>query len=364
MGSPAPQLGTTRTGGQFDPNLGYLGGDPNALANIQQQSNQAAYEARRAGEHGSQRQNAVGNDALSYGNAAAQRQAQTAQGATAQGTQANYGNGAQQGVQGQLGSAQALMGMAQAPQGPSAAQAQLQQGTNDALNAQLALARSGTGAGESAAAMDSARFNSAGIMASNANQAAQLRATEDAAYRDRQLAAANAAGGQFGGAAGTAANMSQFNAAQGQQNQQFNAAQQQQNQQFNVSAGQSQQQINDAAALGGMGLASNAYGQGTAQQLAASQQGLSATGLNLQANQAQTAAGQGLAGLQADVYGAELQHQLGMRELDQNKSQGWISGVTGAVGAAAGVASLFSDRRGKTNIRKADYSHVFAALGD
>jgi hypothetical protein len=59
-----------------------------------------------------------------------------------------------------------------------------------------------------------------------------------------------------------------------------------------------------------------------------------------------------------------LQHQLGARELDQNKSQGVISGITGGIAAGAGIAAMFSDRRGKKNIREADYSRVFAALGD
>jgi hypothetical protein len=86
----------------------------------------------------------------------------------------------------------------EATQGPSAAGAQLQQGTNIGLANQLALARSGRGFGGNAAAMGQAQTNMAGIQANQANSAAQLAAQENAAWRQRQASnLANSAGIQL-----------------------------------------------------------------------------------------------------------------------------------------------------------------------
>jgi hypothetical protein len=78
------------------------------------------------------------------------------------------------------------LGGLEAAQGPSAAQAQLQAGTNQAMDSQIALARSGRGFGGNAAAAGLAQQNMAGIQANQANSAAMLRAQEDAAWRGRQ----------------------------------------------------------------------------------------------------------------------------------------------------------------------------------
>jgi len=90
------------------------------------------------------------------------------------------------------------LGGLEATQGPSAAQAQLQTGTNQALNSQLALARSGHGFGGGAAAMGLAQGNTAGIQANQANQSGMLRAQEDAAWRGRQAANLGTVAGQQG----------------------------------------------------------------------------------------------------------------------------------------------------------------------
>jgi hypothetical protein len=79
-----------------------------------------------------------------------------------------------------------LIGNLEMNEGPSAAQAQLQQGTNQALGSQLAMARSGRGFGGTAATMQAAQGNLAGIQANQANQSAGLRAQENAAWRQRQ----------------------------------------------------------------------------------------------------------------------------------------------------------------------------------
>lgn len=91
-----------------------------------------------------------------------------------------------QGDFGQQNATLGQLGGLEAQQGASAAQAQLQGGTNQAMASQLALARSGRGMGGNAAAMGQAQGNMAGIQANQANQAAMLRAQEDAAWRQRQ----------------------------------------------------------------------------------------------------------------------------------------------------------------------------------
>jgi hypothetical protein len=84
-------------------------------------------------------------------------------------------------------------------QGPSAAQAQLQAGTDMAARQQYGMARSQPGGG--GAALRTAAFNAAGISGNAANSAAVLRAQEDQAYRAQQL---QALGGAQQGAATSA----------------------------------------------------------------------------------------------------------------------------------------------------------------
>lgn len=112
--------------------------------------------------------------------------------------------------QGQADAYAALMRAGLAPEGPSAAQAQLNTGTNQALQSQLALARSGRGMGQSASALRRASSNSALIQGEAANQAAILRAQEDAAFRDRQLRAFGAAGGLAGEIRGADVGQAQY----------------------------------------------------------------------------------------------------------------------------------------------------------
>jgi endosialidase-like protein len=93
----------------------------------------------------------------------------------------------------------AYMGLAKAPEGLSAAQAQLNAATNANMANNLAIARSGSGMGESAGATRAALAQNmaAGVQAGNAS--AMLRAQEQEAYKQRQLAALGAAGGVAGG---------------------------------------------------------------------------------------------------------------------------------------------------------------------
>lgn len=159
----------------------------------------------------------------------------------------------------------ALNNFANAPEGPSAAQAQLQAGTDMAARQQYGMARSQPGGG--GAALRSAAFNAAGISGNAANEAATLRATETADHKRRQLEALNAAMGGAGAATGYAGQMrgqdQGFAATQaGQANYDANATNQfnqgQQQMEFNVgannlnAAGQARAQ-NDAMTLGAIG---------------------------------------------------------------------------------------------------------------
>jgi hypothetical protein len=142
----------------------------------------------------------------------------------------------------------------EAQQGPSAAQAQLQAGNNAAIMAQqLALARSGRGFGGGAGSAGLAQSNLAGLGASNANAAAQLRAQEDAAWRGRQAQNLTTAAGMFGQQAGQ--DLQAYYQNQGQ---------------------------NDAAQLQAMGLGQQAYFQGADARARGYDQAMAGTGLSLQ----------------------------------------------------------------------------------
>ncbi len=97
----------------------------------------------------------------------------------------------------------ALNNFANGPEGPSAAQAQLQAGTDMAARQQYGMARSQPGGG--GAALRGAAFNAAGISGNAANTAAMLRAQETNAFKQRQLEALNSAMGGAGTVAGATA---------------------------------------------------------------------------------------------------------------------------------------------------------------
>lgn len=93
-----------------------------------------------------------------------------------------------------------LRAFANRPEGPSAAQALLQQSTNEAVAQQNAYARSQVGGG--GAALRQAAFNAGGIQQQANAQASQLRAQEAQAYRTQQLQALGAVQQGAGMAAG------------------------------------------------------------------------------------------------------------------------------------------------------------------
>jgi hypothetical protein len=151
----------------------------------------------------------------------------------------------------------------EATQGPSAAQYQLQQGTNAAMGGQLALARSGRGFGGGAAAAGLAQGNLAGIQANAANEAAMLRAQEDAAWRQRQAA-------NLGQAAGIQQGIGSQFGEQGARD--INA--------YNAGLAQ-----NDAASMGWFGQGAGAYNAGVQQNLSGQSLGTQIRGMELSARQ-------------------------------------------------------------------------------
>jgi len=175
----------------------------------------------------------------------------------------------------QLGAMNGLQNyIAQGP-GPSAAQAQLNLATNQNTDSALALARSGRGMGGGAAAMRQAVAQNAVTQQNAANQSAVLRAQENQNWQQNQLNAYN----QLGGISGNArmGDVQQASYTSGTQQAASNA--------------------NDQTALG--------YGA----------QSLGAGNLALGANQGNTSAQLGFAGLQNDVNKSALQ---GNENYEQN----------------------------------------------
>jgi hypothetical protein len=341
--NPAAQYGTPRGGGQIDPNNFNLGNDPNFNANFQQGqagvANQGQALSQLAGGYGAQ-----GQGLMAAGNAAGTRGAPITQYNPAV-NQLQVGS--QSAGQQQYGLANQLRSLAGAPQGPSAAQAQLQAGTDQALNSQLAMARSGSGFGESAGAMANAQQNAAGIQSNAANQAAMLRSNEDQAYRARQLQALGMSGDALGQGRAADLALGQQQIGQGQFGTQTALQQQQMNDQLR------QNLIGQGLQAQNMGLAGMAQGIGAQNQ---------ANQLALEAARAQQQGTMGLEQTRADVYGMDQGAHDRARELNQQNSQNWIGGITGAVGALGQLAGL-SDRRSKKNIEHEDLSRVYRALG-
>ncbi len=156
---------------------------------------------------------------------------------------------------------QALSDFAGQAEGPSAAQATLQAGTDAAMRQQTALARSQPGGGGQA--LRGAAFNAAGLSSQASNQAAILRAQETEAYNNRKLAALDAAQGGAVNVAGVAGDVRTGD--QGFAETRANTAQEEGKiaadiGKFNVGAIGDQRQRNDAYGLGLLGLADSNQG--------------------------------------------------------------------------------------------------------
>jgi hypothetical protein len=349
-GAPSGGVGPYRT--DYD-----LGNDPNWLKNFAQTGQGLDQQAHDVGAQGAGFGQSLGSQALQEKNdlgetagwASSRYAPQTQYDPSLAKAQASN----QQGGAAQYGLAQQLSGMAAAPEGPSAAQAQLQQGTDAALAASVAAARSGTGFGESANAMEAAGQQSAATIGNAAAQSAQLRAQEDQAYKNRQLQALGMSGEQLGAGRQGDVGLAQQLAQQGQ---------------FGTSAALQQTGMNDqfAGTLYGQQiqagqLAQQGYQMGqTAQENALSSQ-RQGQEQQLAAAQAQQ---QGTMGYQSDlndIYQTDMTHNIESRKLDQQKDKDRVNGVASAIGSVAGA--FLSDRRAKRRIRDADLDQVFRDLG-
>jgi hypothetical protein len=239
-----------------------------------------------------------------------------------------------------------LMAAGQVPEGPSAAQAQLQQGTNQALASQLAIARSGRGAGESASALRGAAWNASDIQQNAGNQAAQLRAQEDQAFRQRQLQA-------FGAAGGVAGQM------RGQGIEAYGAAGQLAGQERGQDVGQAEyltdaelrnRALNDQTALGYQNTALGYQNAGLGyQQLATTATqgaGTMAMSGEEQANQIREAELQGSMGYETNLTNYAIGNKQPPKEGGMTSADWAQLGVS-----AAGVAAMASDIRAKQDIQ-------------
>jgi hypothetical protein len=209
-------------------------------------------------------------------------------------------------------------------QGPSAAQAQLSAGTNQALSSQLALARSGRGFGGGAAAMGQAQSNVAGIQANQANQAATLRAQEDAAWRSRQATNyGNAAGISQGAASSLQGAAGALQGAGTQFGQQATT---------NLSAGLQSQAQNDATALNYSGQGATAYGNGVTQNL---------SGQSLQNNirQSELGAGEATDDRALRAWAAERGFALQQQQRNDAQTAALIQGGATVVGGVLGTVT-------------------------
>lgn len=165
LGSQATQLGLSADG-RAAPQAQLTG----ANAAIQAAQGNAGNIGNIGGQALALSQGAAGRDAIAPANYGL--------------SQSMLGQGVNSSVSAQQ-TGQALTGL-EATQGPSAAQATLAQGQAAAAAQAMSLARSGRGWGGSAQGLaDAQRAQAAGLMTAN-NQAAQLSATENAAWRQRQ----------------------------------------------------------------------------------------------------------------------------------------------------------------------------------
>jgi hypothetical protein len=340
-----------------------------------------AYRLNAAGGANQQQAFGAGNAAAQYGGRVGGLL--NAYGSNIAGQAGGYGAQAASdyGMQGmsredQIRALQELSARANAPMGPSAAQAQLSAAADQNMANSLALARSGRGAGESAAALRQAGFQNAAIQQQTAQQAALLRAQEEQAYRQQQLDAANAAQAGYGNVRAADVGSMAQNLAQQQQL----AALAQQYRTSGANAGMQGQQLQQG--YGQQALGYTQLGQEGLQNL----QGLGAqTGLGYANLGEQTGLAYSQLGEQARSYGLSLRDQIlanqrntysnvlntgisseAQRVASANAAQQQLVGsVVGGIGTVAGSGLMIaSDERLKTGIRPgaADADEMFRKL--
>jgi hypothetical protein len=299
--------------------------------------NLAGYEAQRQNEQGEAAQQRYGDQARYARNLAGQASAEAGRQASRFGKRANpvtdFGQANQAGA-GNERTLAALDTFAANQDGPSGAQAQLQQATQQGLSQQLAMARSGRGFGGNSAAMGQAQGAMAGVTANAANQSAQLKAQEFADARGRQLQALNAS---MGGGLGL----------QGQYGGQA---------QFDTTAALQGRGQNDAAQLANnqLGLAYDKFGADAAL-------GYGQLGENTNLEHQQL--GQHALDQQAEYELAQQQMQLEAAKANQSADTERDSGNLGLASSLLGA--MFSDERSKTKISRLEGANeaLSSALG-
>lgn len=365
--NPAAHRGTPRSGTGPDYNNFLLGGSPDYLNQLQQNTGNISGAADQ--------RNVAGNQIIEMGGQATGVKAPTTQYDPRTGQLIGSNQGAGAGQYALAGQLNALAGKPQGPSaatgleafanggpGPSAAQAQLQQGTNQALSAQLAAARSGSGFGESANAMQGAQANAAGIMSNNANAAAATAANEQAQFQQNRLAALQGAGNIRQGenaqqqqAQLQALGLSGEELAAGRNADLGLSGQLMQQGQFQTGAELNQRGMNNQQQLGLYGIGNTMGNDALTQELNANQ-------LQLQGANSQMQGTMGYEGNLNDIYATDSGEHDKTRELDQSAGQAGLGAVSGLMSAAAPALAMLSDRRGKKKIKRSSFDEQYAAI--
>jgi hypothetical protein len=302
-----------------------LGGDPNWVANF---GNRTGNLGRAADEQGVR----FGQGAMDRSNEVGQRAAPSTDFSGA--NRSLIGSERAGGKQGEV--FEGLMGFAQGPQGPSAAQAAIKQGANQSMAQNASLARAGSGFGEGAGDLQDAQRANVSAMQGASNLAAQTAAAEDQAFRAQRLEAFGA-GGDVAGAERAGA-ISEAEARAGMS-------------QFDTTSELTAEQQRDAAAQGWFGQSVDAFGRGKDQGLAAEELGLAGVQSELDARVAQGNTEASLYGTEADVFATREARDRALHE-QRRGDRGEVAGVVGSV--AGGVAAVLSDERAKTNVTRRD----------
>jgi hypothetical protein len=269
--------------------------------------------------------------------------------------------------------ANAVLSGLEATEGPSAAQATLDQATSQGMNNALTLARSGRGVGGSAAAAAAAAGRMPGMAASAATASAQLRANENALWRARQAQNVSAGGqlaleGQKANASALSAGANAALSGSGQNISAIGAGGQavMQGQGLNIDATKAggQQALEGInSSIGAKTAGGQAALAGTSQGMQGAQAGgdLALHGLQQQTGNVQNAQGQFWQGesLADKVTGAQSQQDLAYENMLTQKA-GIDAGIAinaanneqsiwpAVIGAGAtGLAMMASDERNK-----------------
>jgi hypothetical protein len=211
----------------------------------------------------------------------------------------------------------------EAVEGRSAAQSQLQAGTNAALANQMSMARSGRGFGGGAAAAGLAQAGAAQTMANQTNAAATLRAQEQANWRTRQAANLTGAADIYGRAGLQYGDQAQFE----------------------TDAGYKNRTVNDAAAADWARMGHDAYFKGADTSLAGDKVGADIRGKEMEG-------GLGFERNQLEHWAAENNLTLAGQARQDRKEAGYLAAGGAAVGSFVDnyLGTDGSDVRGKTRI--------------